>query len=160
MLQLHTTEQRALYKGILELIRKDVTTPHPTTTTITGRDLQSTLWQGDSVSYYASLQLFFAETGLIHITPTNIHTYIPGNTHIDHWLLRQPTTIPHYNTRNTHTSTQTPECGDRKAFILELYQIGDIQTPNAKRTDTSPTTRSHPPFILPIPQNLIETYTN
>ncbi len=44
------------------------------------------------------------------------------------------------------------------AISLELPQIGDIQHRKTQNTHTNPTTRSHPPFALPIPQNLIELY--
>ncbi len=45
-----------------------------------------------------------------------------------------------------------------KALALELPQIGDIQPHKAERNLPNPTTRSHPPFILPIPQHLIDHY--
>jgi hypothetical protein len=129
------------------------------TTTIRGGDIQATPWQGDARSYYVPQQKFCEETGLIHIiTPTSIHTCIPAQTHIDHWLLRQPTTTPYYNTSNTHTSTHTPELGDHKSLILELPTIGNIEFSDAKRIDTTPTTTSHPPFILHIPQDIVEIF--
>ena len=62
--------------------------------------------------------------------------------------------MPH----NTKISTHTPEYGDHKALTLELPQIGDIQPHKAKLNCPSPTTRSIPQFILPVPQNLIDLY--
>jgi hypothetical protein len=63
-----------------------------------------------------------------------------------------------YTPHNTKIATYTPEYGDHKALALELPQIGDIQPHKAERNLPNPTTRSHPPFILPIPQNLIDQY--
>jgi hypothetical protein len=43
-------------------------------------------------------------------------------------------------------------------LTVDMPQIGDIQTPEAKHTNTNPTTRSHPPLILPTPRNLIDLH--
>jgi hypothetical protein len=73
-------------------------------------------------------------------------------------LFRQPLTIQHYMPPNINVITHTPEYEDHKALKIELSQIGDIQSHKAKSNYPSPTTRSHPPFILPIPQKLIDLY--
>ncbi len=64
----------------------------------------------------------------------------------------------YYTTHNTNIITYTPEYGDHKALILYLLQIRDMQHHKSKRTHINPTTRRHPPFIIPIPQNLIDLY--
>jgi hypothetical protein len=61
-------------------------------------------------------------------------------------------------THNTNITTYTPKNGDHKALILDLPQIGDTQQLDAKHTHSNPITRSHPPFIFPIPTHLVEFY--
>ena len=85
-----------------------------------------------------------------------MHTYIPANTCIDHWLLRHPNTTTHYTKLNTKITTHIPEDGDHKVLILDLPQIGNIKNPDSKQNQKYRTTRSHPPFLLPIPRNLID----
>ena len=121
-----------------------------------GGDLQATPAQENERSHYPPLTHFCDTTSLTHLTPKDTYTYIPFQTHIDHWLLRQPIHTHHYTPHNTHITTHTLEYGDHKALTLELPQIGDIQPHKAKRNYPNPTTRSHPPFILPIPQSLID----
>jgi hypothetical protein len=87
-----------------------------------------------------------------------MHTYIPARTSIDHWLLKQPNTTTHYTNTNTKITTHTPEFGDHKALILDLPQIGRITTPDPSHKQKNPTTRSDPPFQLPIPRNLVDLY--
>jgi hypothetical protein len=123
-----------------------------------GGDLQATPSKGDERSYHAPLHHFCIELGLQHTTPCNIHTYIPARTSIDHWLLRQPNTTTHYTNTNTTITTHNPEYGDHKALILDLPQIGHITTPDPSHKLKNPITRSHPPFKLPIPRNLIDLY--
>ena len=81
-----------------------------------------------------------------HITPSDIHRYIPAKTPIDHWLFRHPNTTTHYTKINTKITTHTPEYGEHKALILDLSQIGIINTPDPKLKQKNPTTRSHSPF--------------
>ena len=78
-----------------------------------------------------------------HITQKEIYTYIPAKTLIDHWLLKQLTTTIHYTNINTKITTHTPEYGDHKALILDLPQIGIVNTPDTKDTQKNPATRSH-----------------
>jgi len=123
-----------------------------------GGDLQATPAQKNKRSHYPPLTHFCDHTGLTHLTPIYTFTYIPAKTHIDHWLFRQPIDTQHYTPHNIHITTHTPEYGDHKTLTLELPQIGDIQPHKARCSYPNPTTRSHPPFILPILQNLINLY--
>jgi hypothetical protein len=72
--------------------------------------------------------------------------------------MRQQNTTTHYMKINTQITTHTPEYGDHKALKLDLPHIGSITTPDLKHKQKNPTTPSHPPFLLPIPQNLIDLY--
>jgi len=123
-----------------------------------GGDLQAIPTEGDKRSYYTPLNRFCQESGLKHITPKDIYTYIPAKTSIDYWLLKKSTTTIHYTNINTKITNHTPEYGEHKALILDLLQLGIINTPDAKHTHKNPTTRSHPPVQLPIPRNFIDLY--
>ena len=123
-----------------------------------GGDLQATPHKDDVRSHYPPLSKFCENTGIDHVTPKDIYTFTPAKTHTDHWLLRQSHTPQQYAIHNTNISTHIPEYEDHKALILDLPQIGDIQQRDAKHTHSNPTTRSHPPFILPIPTHLVELY--
>ena len=123
-----------------------------------GGDLQATPTEKDQSSYHAPLHQFSKDAGLQHIPPSDIHTYIPAQTYIDNWLLRQSNKTTHYTRINTKITTHTPECRDHKALILDLPQIGSITPPDPTHKLKNPTTRSLPPFLLPIPRNLIELY--
>jgi hypothetical protein len=127
-------------------------------TALMSGDLQSTPTEEDKRSYHVPLNHFCKESGLIHITPSDIYTYIPAKTSIDHWLMRQPNATTHYTKINTKISTHTSKYGDHKALILKLPQIGSIATPDIKHKHMNPTTRSHPPFLLHVPRNLIDLY--
>jgi hypothetical protein len=158
MPQCHTKTTDTIYTEIPTWIHTEIITKFPTMTTLMGGDLQATPSVGDERSYHPSLHNFCIETGLQHITPSDLHTYIPARTSIDHWLLRQPNTTTHYTNTNTTITTHIPEYGDHKALILELPQIGLITTPKSSHKQKNPTTRSQPPFQLPITQNLIDLY--
>ncbi len=57
----------------------------------------------------------------------------------------------------TITTAIPTEFSDHKALLAEIPQIGE-RAPDPPMTDTYPTTRDHPPFILPIPKPLIDLY--
>jgi len=158
MPQLHTKAKNTIHTEILTWIHTEITFKFPTVTTLMGGDFQATPIEGDERSYHAPLNHFCKKSGLQHITPSDIRTYIPAKISMDHWLLRQPNTTTHYTKIYTKITTHTPEYGDHKALILELPQIGSITTPDLKHKQKNPTTRSHPPFLLPIPRNLIDLY--
>jgi hypothetical protein len=159
MTQLHTKAKDTIYTEILTWIHTEIITKIPTVTTLMGGDLKALPTKGDERSYHAPPNQFCKELRLKHGTPNkDIHTYIPAKTPIDHWLLRQPNTATHYTQINTKITTHSPEYGDHKALILDLPQIGSITPPDLKHKKTNPTTRSHPPFLLPIPRNLIDLY--
>jgi len=146
MPQLRTKAQDIIYAEILTWMHTEIISKFPTVTTLIGGDLQATPTKVDERSYPAPLNQFCQQSGLKHITPKNIHTYIPAKTAKDHWLLRQPTTTTHYTNINTEIITHVPEYEDHKALILNLPQIGIINTPDHKHTQQNPTTRSHSPF--------------
>ena len=50
----------------------------------------------------------------------------------------------------TTTTTLNPDHSNHKALLATIPQIGDL-SPHITSTPTFPTTRDHPPFILPIP---------
>jgi len=102
--------------------------------------------KGDERSYHPPLHNFCIETGLQHITPRELRTYIPARTSIDHKLVRQPNITTNYTNTNTTITTHTPEYGDHMALILDFPQIGHITTPDPSHKQKKPTTRSHQPF--------------
>jgi hypothetical protein len=123
-----------------------------------GGDLQATSWEGDVRSYYASLKQFCDESGLRHITSKDTHKFIPGKITIDHGIISQSTTAAHYTDIDIHITTHIPEYIDHNALTIDIPRIGHIQTTDAKHTRKNTNTRSHPPFILPFPRNLIGLY--
>ncbi len=92
-----------------------------------GGDFQAAPAQENERSHHPPLATFCKNTGFTHLTPKYFYTYMPDKTHIDHWLLSQPTDTPHYTAQNTAITTYIPEYGDHKALTLELPQIGDKQ---------------------------------
>jgi hypothetical protein len=159
MPQLHTKAQEHIYLDIPKWVEQYIIQTNKDTTILMGGDLQATSSQeADERSHYPPLTRFCITTGLTHLNPKDTYTYIPAGTHIDQWLLRQPTDTQPYTPHNTKITAYTPEYGDHKALALELPQSGDIQPHKAQRNLPNLTTRSHPPFILPILQNLIDQY--
>ena len=119
-----------------------------------GGDLQATL-STQHHSYYKPLADFITNTHLQHLGDPFTPTYTPKNTPLDHWLLRLPAEA---RPASPTTTTAIPmEFSDHHALIAEIPQIGDL-APDPPTTDTYPTTRDHPPFILPIPKPLIDLY--
>jgi hypothetical protein len=158
MPQFHTKAQEHIYLDILKWVEQYIIQTNKDTTILMEGDLQATSAKEDERSHYPPLTRLCDITGLTHLNPKDTYTYIPARTHVDHWLLRQSTNTQPYTPHNTKITTYTPEYGDHKALALGLPQIGDIQPHKAERNLPKPTTRSHPPFILPIPQNLIDQY--
>ena len=146
MPQLHTKAKDTIYTEILTWLHTEIITTFPTVTTLIGGDLQATPTKGDERSCHAPLNQFCKESGLKHVTPKDIHPYIPAKTPIDHWLLRHSNTATHYTNINTKITTHTPEYGDHKVLILDLPQILIMNNSDPKQKQKNPTTRSHPPF--------------
>ena len=96
-------------------------------------------------------------TSLTHIGDPTTPTYLPANTPLDHWLLRLPAPASHRH-EDTLITTQNTKYSDHCALTATIPQIGDSPTQNLPTTTPIPTTRSHPPFILPIPKQLIDLY--
>ncbi len=111
MPQLHTKSKDTIYTKILVWIHTEIISKFPMVTTLMGGDLQATPTKEDEISYHAPLNQFCKETGLTHITPSEIHTYIPAKTSINHWLIRQPHITTHYTNINTKITTHAPEYG-------------------------------------------------
>jgi hypothetical protein len=129
MPQLHTKAKDIIHTEILTWISTKIISKFPAVTTLMSGDLQATPAEKDQRSYHAPLHQFCKDTVMQHITPCDIHTYIPARISIDHWLLRQLNTTTHYTNTNTTITTHTSEYGDHKALILDLPQIGHITTP-------------------------------
>jgi len=110
MPQLHTKAKDTIYTEILTWIHTEIMSKFPMVTTLMGGDLQATPTEEDERSYHAPLNQFCKESGLTRITPSDIHTYIPAKTPIEHWLMRQTHTTTHYTKINTKITIHTPEC--------------------------------------------------
>jgi hypothetical protein len=123
-----------------------------------GGDLQATPWEGYTRSHYPSLSKLCVDSDLRHNTPTTILSFIPARITLDHWFCRRPTPTKHHPADNINTSTYTPHHGDHKALILELMQIRQALKSELIKNNKNPTIRSHPPFILPIPQHPVGIY--
>jgi hypothetical protein len=108
MPQLHAAAKDTNCTAILSWIHTEIITKYPKVTALMGGDLQATPSKGDERSHHAPLHNFCTESGLQHITPCEIHTYIPARTSIDHWLLKQPNTTTHYTNTNIRITTHTP----------------------------------------------------
>jgi hypothetical protein len=103
MPQLQTKAKDMIYTEILTLIHTEIISKFSmVTTTLMGGDLQATPTEEDERSYNAPLNQFCKESGLAHITPSDIHIYIPAKTSIDHWLMRQPHTARRYKHKDYH----------------------------------------------------------
>jgi len=120
MPQLHTKAQDTIYTEILTWIHTEIIAKFPTVTTLMSGDLQAPPAKEDERSYHAPINQFCQESGLEHITPKAIHTYIPAKSSKDHWLWRQPTTTTHYTNMHTKITTHNPKYRDHKALILDL----------------------------------------
>jgi hypothetical protein len=77
MPQFHTKSNDIIYTGILTWIHTKIISKFPMVTPLMGGDLQATPTEEDERSYHAPLNQFCKESGLAHITPSYIHTYIP-----------------------------------------------------------------------------------
>jgi len=100
-------------------------------TILMGGDLQATPENMNKRSYFPALHHFCETIGLTQVTPEDTYTFISTNSHIDHWLLRQPTTAQRNMPHNTIITTHTPKYGEHKALKLQLPKIGDIRHYNA-----------------------------
>jgi hypothetical protein len=76
--QFHIKAQDTLYTEILKWIQTEIISKYPAVTTIMGGDLQATPSSGEIRSYHEPINQFCQESGLKHITPKDIHTYIPA----------------------------------------------------------------------------------
>jgi hypothetical protein len=79
-----------------------------------GGYFQATPAQENERSHHPPFTTFCKNTDFTHLTPRDLYTYMPAKTHIDHWLLRQPTDTPYYTDQNTSITTHTPEYGTIK----------------------------------------------
>jgi hypothetical protein len=82
---------------------------------------------------------------------------MPTDSPLDHCLLRlPPSTHSHYKLATT-SATDTKH-HDQRALTFHIPKIGDDASPPPNLSPPIPTTRDHPPFILPIPKHLIDLY--
>ena len=105
-------------------------------------------------SFYEPLADFLTNTSLIHAGDPLVPTFTPTNSPLDHWLIRIPTKYPPLTTTITAIPT---EYSDHHALYLEIPQQGE-PNPQTSPATQIPTTRDHPPFILPIPKPPIDLY--
>jgi hypothetical protein len=121
-----------------------------------GGDLQGTPTQ-HLTSHITPLAEVCNTTSLTHIGDPTIPTYLPSHTPLDHWLLRLPPSASHRHV-DTTTTPVTTNHSDHCALTTLIPQIGDNPTQTLPTTTPLPTTRSHPPFLLPIPKPFIDLY--
>jgi hypothetical protein len=152
--QHHNQPEGQTYRDCLQWLQTLLTTEHQHTPIMLGGDLQATI-SPQHPSFYEPLANFITTTQLQHLGDPLTTTYTPTNTPLDHWFNRLPKETQ--QTTPTVTSTIPMEFSDHHALLTEIPQIGDLPT-DTSPTTTYPTTRDHPPFILPIPKPLIELY--
>jgi hypothetical protein len=154
--QSKTPQNKQTYQDVLTWLASLLTQQHPNLPILMGGDLQGTPAQHPT-SHNTPLEEFCNTTSLIHIGDPNTPTFLPSNTPLDHWLLRLPPTTTHIHADTTITTIPTIH-SDHCALIASIPQIGNTPTQNVPTKTPIPTTRSHPPFILPIPKPLIDLY--
>jgi hypothetical protein len=129
---------------------------HPEKTIFMGGDLQATVCEEDTRSHHAPLRKYCEESRLDHITPRDINTFIPYKPHLDHWFLRCTIKPAHY-TQHKYNHLHLGIWRPQGPYPRTTTNRRCINTRH-KQTHSNPTTRSHQPFILPIPQHLVDIY--
>jgi hypothetical protein len=143
-----------IYHDILHWLNNLLTSEHAHTPVLLGGDLQATN-SPQHDSFYKPLADLITNTQLKHLGDPLTPTYTPNHTPLDHWFIRIPTGAQ--QPPPTPTTALHTEFSDYKALLAEIPQIGDL-APVPPSMETYPTTRDHPPFILPIPKPLIDLY--
>jgi hypothetical protein len=77
MSQLNNKAKDTIYTEILAWIHTEIISKFSMVTTLMGGDIQAIPTEEAERSYYAPLNQFCKETSLTHITPSEIHIYIP-----------------------------------------------------------------------------------
>jgi hypothetical protein len=151
--QHRTKLESQTYQNTLHWLHTALTIDHPNTPALLGGDLHANP-SPHPASFRRSLADLLADTLLTHVGDPLTPTYTPTNSPLDHWLMRIPkdTTQP-----QTTTAILYAEYIGHNALLAGIPQIGD---PNfhLPSVDPYPTTRDHPPSILPIPKSLIYLY--
>ena len=145
-----------MYQDILTWLETLLTQEHPELQILLGGNLQGTP-APHPTSHSTPLENFCDNTSLKHIGDPTAPTYLPSNSPLDHWLLRLPPTKRH----RIHEATITPATtnhSDHRALTASIPQTGENPTQTPHTTTPIPTTRTHPPFLLPIPKPLIDLY--
>jgi hypothetical protein len=93
---------------------------------------------------------------LPHRRPDNPHIY-PIPHPLDHWLLRLPPAEQH-KLMDTIIAPNATNHSDQCALTATIPHIGEHPTQPTTINKQIPTTRSHPPVLLPIPKPLIDLY--
>jgi hypothetical protein len=150
--QHQTKKDTRAYQDTLQWLNTLLTAEHAHIPVLLGEDLQATS-SPQHDSYYKPLADLITATQLQHLGDPCTPTFTPNNTPLGHWLMRIPTEAQH--PPPTTTTAIPTEFSDHKSLLAEIPQIGDL-TPVPPMVDTYPTTRDHPPFILPIPKPLID----
>ena len=80
MPQLRTKAQELLCLDILKWVHQDIIQNHKNTIILMGGELQAPPAQKNERSHYLPLTHFCDSTGLTHLNPDNIYTYITAKT--------------------------------------------------------------------------------
>ena len=154
--QSNTPQGKQTYHDTLTWLATFLTQEHTNLPILLGGDLQGTPAHHPT-SHNTHLADFCTKTSLAHIGDPTTPTYLPSDTPLDHWLLRLPPTAQHTQSDATITPMATNH-SDHCALAATIPQTGDKPAQTSTTTTTIPTTRTHPPFLLPIPKNLIDLY--
>ena len=105
-----------------------------------------------SRSYYAPVNTL---TALTPLNDPKVPTFQPARTALDHWLARSGQVQSKYITHISHSV-----CSDHSAVIIRIQDPGIYLPITDKPINTQPsvTTRTSPPFRLPVDKTNIQLY--
>ena len=154
--QTHKAQGRDTYQELTQWLARILNQEHSHQQVILGEDLQATPLT-NITSHYSPLEELCETTSLTHIGDPHLPTYPPKNSPLDQWLLRLPPSAQSHLREATITTTDTNH-SDYRALPAHMPIIRKIAIPSPPTSPNIPTTRDHPPFLLPIPKPLIELY--
>ena len=122
--------------------------------------MQATPFPSLPRTYYPPFHTFCDSTGIRLLNDPTIPTFKPASTALDHWMIRHPLTSHPLPLLNDTCTLYRTTHSDHDAVLMSLPAMGETGSETITPTPlTAHTTRNHPPFVLPIPPNLIEQYT-
>ena len=151
MPQLNSPSTKSLYGEILDWIKDTTELRYPKCDVYIGGDFQASP-DPTSRSYYAPLNTL---TALTPLNDPKVPTFQPARTALDHWLARSGQVQSKYSTHISHSV-----CSDHSAVIIRI-QVPGIYLPRTDdpiNTQPSATTRTSPPFQLPVDKTNIQLY--